>query len=92
MLNQKIILNEPQLLALERFFGGYRDRVVTLAQDLDDSKYSSFSCPPYEYTNKKCAHLTLTEVETLIKDFNALGQSEIQISINSLPSDQAVLN
>ncbi len=91
MLNQKITLIEPQLLALERFFGGYRDRVVTLAQDLDDSKYVSFSCPPYEYVNKKCAHLSLTEVEVLIKDFNAVGQSEIQIPINSLSSDLVVI-
>lgn len=81
----QITLNQPQLLAFEKFFGGYRDRVVTVSQDLDDSKYASFSCPPYDWPNAKCAHLSLSEVEAIIEDFQSEGKSEIKIPINAIP-------
>lgn len=68
---QKISLNCKQLTALESFFGGCRDRRVSVHQEIG-SAYCSFARPPAPHgPDELCAVVTLTDIEALCVEADA---------------------
>lgn len=61
----QITLDRKQLVALETFFAGFRDRRVSVHQDLD-SGCVNFSTPPSKHASEPLyAVVTLADVEAL---------------------------
>lgn len=67
-----ITMNRLQVGALERFFGGYRDRLVSVAQEPGDDR-TNFCTDTTPLSGHVCAVLTLEDVESLIVAADAKG-------------------
>lgn len=75
-----LLLNRKQLGALERFFGGYRDRQVSVYQEVGSDRATFFAGSYCFRVNHIGVELSLADVEALIVEIDASGATVAQLN------------